>query len=121
MSKYFHPAEFRNCTPACEESDMDPKFLERLDAFREFIGIPLVLTCAYRSKAYDIAKKRSGNSAHTRGLAVDILCKANSTRYKIVSGAVKFGFKRIGIGKNFIHLDMDESLTQNVIWHYYEQ
>jgi len=120
MSKYFKPAEFRRCTPACEESDMDPQFLELLDQFREFVGIPLVLTCAYRSRAYDIAKKRSGNSAHTRGKAVDILCQSNATRFRIVYAALHFGFRRIGIGKNFVHLDKDASLPQCVIWTYYE-
>lgn len=119
MSKYFSPAEFQRCSPACKESDMDPDFLERLDQFREFVGIPLMLTCAYRSKAYDKAKGRTGNSAHTRGLAVDIRCNASDTRWRIVSAAVCFGFKRIGIGKGFIHLDMDPSLPQGVIWHYY--
>ena len=120
MSKYFKPAEFRNCTPACEERDMNPQFLELLDQFREYVGIPLVLTCAYRSRAYDIQKKRSGNSAHTRGKAVDILCRSNANRFKIVAGAVHFGFRRIGIGKDFIHLDNDETLPQGVMWTYYE-
>lgn len=120
MSKYFAPAEFKRCTPSCTIDQMDAAFLNRLDQFREFVGIPLVLTCAYRSKAWEKAHGRTGNSAHTRGLAVDIRCNASDTRYRIVMAAVCFGFKRIGIGKNFIHLDLDPSLPQGVIWHYYE-
>ena len=34
--------------------------------------------------------------------------------------ALKVGFKRIGVGKTFIHLDDDMTLPQNVIWNYYE-
>lgn len=29
------------------------------------------------------------------------------------------GFNRIGVGKTYIHADNDNSLAQNVIWHYY--
>ena len=119
MSKYFHPSEFTRCTPSCKIEQMDPAFLALLDDFREFVGIPLVLNCAYRSKAWERSKGRSGNSAHTRGKAVDIRCNTNVNRWRIVAGAVQFGFRRIGIGKTFIHLDNDESLPQGVIWHYY--
>lgn len=120
MSKYFKPAEFVRCTPSCKIEDMDPAFLEVLDNIRETAGIPLVLNCAFRSKAWDLAKGRSGNSAHTRGKAADIRCLTNATRLKIVKAAILCGVKRIGIGKTFVHVDIDESLSQNVMWHYYE-
>lgn len=120
MSKYFAPAEFLRCSPACSIKQMDGDFLDTLDRVREAAGIPLLLTCAYRSREWDLAKGRSGNSAHTRGKAVDIRCNASSTRWKIVRAALACGITRIGIGKTFIHLDADASLPQGVIWHYYE-
>ena len=119
-SKYFAPAEFKRCIPSCSIEDMDQRFLNTLDAIRALAGIPLVLNCAYRSVAWDRAKGRSGNSAHTRGLAADIRCNANGTRSKIITAALRLGVSRIGIGKNFVHIDTDTSLPQNVIWHYYE-
>lgn len=119
-AKYFKEAEFKRCTPSCSLQDMDQGFMQTLDALRSISGIPLVLNCAYRSRAYDLKKGRSGNSAHTRGKAVDIRCNSNSTRSKIVASALALGITRIGIGKNFIHVDTDASLPQNVIWHYYD-
>lgn len=95
-------------------------FLILLDEIREDAGIPLVLNCAYRSVEYDKSKGRSGNSAHTRGVAVDIRCNSSATRHKIICAAITNGITRIGIGKNFIHLDADDSLPQNVIWTYYD-
>ena len=71
-SKYFKPEEFERCNPSCSIEDMDQDFLDLLDDLREKAGTPLVLNCAYRSKEHDKAKGRSGNSAHTEGLAVDI-------------------------------------------------
>lgn len=99
---------------------MKQDFMNRLDTVRDVTGIPLVITCAYRSREYDLAKGRSGNSAHTKGMAVDIRCTTSVNAFKIVQAALKVGFTRIGIGKTFIHLDSDTSLPQNVIWNYYE-
>jgi len=99
---------------------MNQQFMTALDALRAQAGIPLVLNCAYRSVQWDKSKGRSGNSAHTRGKAADIRCNASATRMKIVRAALALGFKRIGIGKDYVHVDMDLSLPQNVIWHYYK-
>lgn len=120
MSKYFNASEFRRCSPACDISQMSPAFLALLDRVREAAGIPLVLNCAYRSVAYEKKKGRSGNSAHTRGLAVDIRCNTSANRYKIIRAALECGISRIGVGKTFVHLDSDPSLVQGVIWDYYE-
>lgn len=118
-SKYFAPEEFQRCTPSCSINDMQQDFLDLLDDIREYLGHPLLLSSAYRSKAYDLSKGRSGNSAHTRGRAVDIVCNSSATRYKIVRAALLYGVCRIGIGKNFVHIDNDETLPQGVIFHYY--
>ena len=119
MSKYFKASEFRACTPSCHIDQMDERFMALLDCIREAAGIPLVLNSAYRSRDWEFSHGRSGNSAHTRGLAVDIRCNTSTNRYRIVAGAIVCGFKRIGIGKTYIHLDVDSSLPQAVIWHYY--
>lgn len=119
-SKYFKEPEFKRCVPSCSLQDMNQQFMTALDALRAQAGIPLVLNCAYRSVQWDKSKGRSGNSAHTRGKAADIRCNASATRMKIVRAALALGFKRIGIGKDYIHVDMDSSLPQNVIWHYYK-
>lgn len=117
--RYFSQAEFKRCTPSCSMTQMDDNFLRTLDLVREYAGIPLVLNCAYRSAAYDKAKGRNGNSAHTRGKAVDIRCNASTTRWKIVRAAIDAGIRRIGIGSTFVHLDNDDTLPQCVMWHYY--
>lgn len=120
MSRYFSESEFRRCEPPCSEKNMNPTFMARLDSLREKCGIPLVINCAYRSRDWDLRKGRSGNSAHTKGVAVDIRCNASATRFKIVSAALELGFKRIGIGKTFVHLDADVDLPQGVMFDYYE-
>lgn len=117
--KYFEEREFNNCIPSCKMSDMDSRLLDILDKLREDAGIPIVLNCAYRSKDWDKRRGRSGNSAHCKGLAVDIRCNDSTNRYKIINSALSLGITRIGVAKSFIHLDIDESLPQNVMWDYY--
>ena len=119
MSKYFTASEFQRCSPSCSIKQMDADFLDLLDRVRERAGIPLVLNCAYRSKEWDQAKGRTGNSAHTRGKAVDIRCNTSQNRYRIVKAALECGVRRIGIAKTYVHLDNDTSLPQGVIWDYY--
>lgn len=117
--KYFIESEFNRCVPSCSMSDMDSDFLKLLDELREKCGFPLVISCAYRSREWDLSKGRSGNSAHTKGCAVDIIYNSSSTAYAIVKNAMELGINRIGIGKNFIHIDNDDSLPQNVLFNYY--
>lgn len=118
ISKYFSPAEFQACSPSCNINDMDQRFLNILDQIREEVGQPLSITSAYRTKKWDQSKGRSGNGAHTKGLAVDFLCKTGTLRAKIVAAALQCGIHRIGIASDFVHVDIDDTLPQNVIWTY---
>ena len=98
MSKYFSPSEFKKCVPSCSIEDMDGGFLALLDKVREKAGIPIVLNCAYRSREWDKSKGRSGNSAHTRGKAVDIRCNTSENRYKIIKAALSVASAVSGLG-----------------------
>ena len=118
-AKYFKESEFRNCVPSCSLQDMSQELMYMLDEAREIAGIPFVLNSAYRSKEWEKSKKRTGNYANTRGMAVDIRCNADNNRYIIIQALLQVGFNRIGIGKTYIHADIDRTLTQRVVWHYY--
>lgn len=118
MYRYFSDKEFKACSPSCSINDMDKEFMDKLDILREKADIPLVITSAYRSKEWDLSKGRSGNGAHTKGVAVDIRCNNSHNRFLILKAALEIGFKRIGIANTFIHVDDDSSLPQEVIWGY---
>lgn len=105
MSKYFHDLEFKACTPGCDIKQMDEMFLRRLDTLREACGFPLVLNCAYRSPEWDKERGRSGNSYHTKGIAVDIRCYDSCKRAVIVRRALILGFS-VGVYSSFLHIDM---------------
>lgn len=119
-SKYFSESEFQRCTPSCSLQDMDQHTMDMFDRAREIAGIPFVIVCAYRTKAWDEARGRSGNGAHTKGYALDIRCNTNRNRWKIWNALVAAGFTRLGDGDGFVHADNDPGLPQNVIWNYYK-
>ena len=116
-AKYFKEAEFKRCVPSCSLQQMDQAFMNTLDALRAQAGIPLVLTSAYRSSAWDKSKGRTGTGAHTKGKAADIRCNSSATRLKIVQAALALGIRRIGVAGTFVHVDTDKSLPDG-IWTY---
>lgn len=116
--KYFKPEEFKRCQPSCDIDQMEPELLRLLDLLREKVHFPIVLNSAYRSVEYEKQMGRSGSSAHTLGQAVDIRCTSVSRRFKIVKAAFEVGFTRIGIDKNFIHLDTSLTHDDFVLWLY---
>lgn len=119
VAKYFSESEFKRCTPPCSLQDMSQALMLRLDNVRRMACIPLVINSAFRSIAYEKSRGRSGTSSHCKGLAVDIRCNSDANRWKIVKALIDNGFTRIGIGKTYIHADIDTNKTQGVIWHYY--
>lgn len=118
VSRFFSDEEFTRCKPSCKREDICEDSLRRLDECRALAGCPFILNSAYRPRQYELAKGRSGNSAHTLGRAFDIRCSDNVQRYRIVSAAIACGFNRIGIGRGFIHLDDAISLPTHRIWLY---
>lgn len=117
VPKYFSEKEFQ--AVGCSLRDMHPELLRMLDLARREAGVPFVITSALRTVQNELSQGRSGNSAHTRGRAVDIACGGSWARYRIVIGALKAGFQRIGIHERYVHLDNDdEVLPSPRIWTY---
>ena len=119
MYRYFSDIEFQRCTPPCSIKDMDADFMFKLDNARHISKIPFVPLSGFRSKIWELEEGRDGSSSHTKGIAIDLKADNSSSRYQILQALILSGFSRIGIGKNFIHADLDKSKAQNVIWHYY--
>ena len=120
--RYFKIEEF-NC-PCCDKQNMDSDFLLRLDEARRNSGVKFVITSGYRCENYQKALKKRGYetahgvSPHQKGVACDISAKNDKDRYAIISALMYVGFGRIGVGSNFVHVDMDLDRNPDRIWHY---
>ena len=99
-------------------ADLKPELLDMLDKARELAGIPFVITSGLRTPAYNKSIGGASNSAHLRGYAVDIRVRNSQERAIILDACKKVGFNRIGVGKTFLHVDCDPSLTPDVVWLY---
>lgn len=108
MSKYFKEIEYK----------MDVDFLAKLDQARELANIPFIINSAYRSEEHNRHIGGKENSSHLRGLAVDISVTDSRTRFIVLEALISVGFNRIGIANTFIHVDLDLSKSDNVIWTY---
>ena len=116
--KNFKTSEFDSPDEIGSGNLMDKRFLEMLDNAREIAGVSFRITSGYRSKSHN--KKVGGvpQSSHRLGKACDIACTSSRHRFKIVNALIEAGFNRIGIAKNFIHVDNDNNKVGQVIWTY---
>ena len=97
---------------------MDREFLQMLDKARDIAGVPFRITSGYRSESHNRKVGGVPKSSHRLGMACDIACSDSRSRFKIVSSLMSAGFNRIGIAKNFIHVDNDKNKSSDVIWTY---
>lgn len=121
LTDHFDSDEFRcKCGNAdCTQKPMDVAFVARLEGARKLAGVPFAIQSGYRCPEYNATLKGAvEDSAHTKAMAADVACNGSGERYDIVSGALLAGFRRIGIGKTFVHLDTDPEKPQDVIWLY---
>lgn len=123
MYKYFNLYEFRSPDDDGSGEKMVPEFIALLDKAREAAGMPFKITSGYRTWEHNshliaMGYKASPNSSHLKGLAADISATSSAQKYAIVTALLSVGFNRIGIGANFIHVDMDDSKPSNLIWTY---
>jgi uncharacterized protein YcbK (DUF882 family) len=80
--------------------------------------VPFQINSSWRSEGHNERVGGSATSSHLYGLAVDIACSESRGRWRIVQSLIKVGFKRIGIAEDFIHVDIDETKEQHLIWVY---
>ena len=122
--KFFTLDEFDSPDMKGSGENMNMDFVRKLDEAREYAKVPFKINSGYRTKEYNISLKKRGfkaspTSAHMEGLAADISTPDSKTRFLVLESLIRVGFKRIGIGKTFIHADTSETKSQEVLWHYY--
>ena len=116
--KYFKLEEFDSPDEPGSGKRMHKEIMHMLDAVRKKLGKPIKINSGYRTVARN--KKIGGvnDSSHLKGLAADISCSNSVDRFKLLNLLLEAGFNRIGIAKSFIHIDIDKTKSQNVIWGY---
>jgi hypothetical protein len=96
---------------------MDPAFVYQLDGIRRSSGVVMVINSGFRCYMHNLSII-SPTSSHLLGLAVDIKTFSSRGRYLLIKAAQEAGIPRIGIAKDFIHLDVDHNKPGSLIWTY---
>lgn len=117
-TKHFKSSEFDSPDVPGSGSNMSSVFIEILEKIRSEVMYTFQIDSGFRTVKHNNNIGGKSNSSHLRGLAVDIFCVSDHIRFLIIQSAIKNGVKRIGIGNNFIHLDFDDSLPQEVVFLY---
>lgn len=113
--------EIEERVPVCKhgtKENLNVSLLQILNRLERRLEYQLDYSSGYRCPECNLKAGGVKDSAHLRGLAVDIRCHTSQERCKVDNGAVELGIRRRGIGKNIIHLDVDTSLPQDVLWLY---
>lgn len=118
LSKHFNSQEFDSPDAEFSGLKMNPFLIEKLQELRDLIDEPVKINSGYRTYEQNIKVGGSIKSSHMAGLAVDIHCINSTDRFNILQAAMHCGFVRIGIGKTFIHLDIDFAKPYDVVWLY---
>ena len=120
QSQYFNTdrADFDSPDVSGSRDQMDTAFLDKLSEARQYADTPFKISSGYRTTYHNLRVGGVNGSSHTKGLAVDIIAYDSKERYRIIRGLLTAGFHRIGVSKNFVHVDDDSESPPNVIWTY---
>lgn len=103
-----------------DTTHLAPELLDILTQLEGHMGFELTITSGQRAPEYNLKVGGVPDSEHTYDPAegVDILCKQGITRYKMLKWLFQHDIRRIGVGKNFLHIGIAEDKPQFVVWLY---
>ena len=107
--KYFSLDEFDSPDEAGSGSKMCCKLLKKLDKIRADFGSPLRVNSGFRTTMHNAVVGGRVGSSHLKGVAVDLHCNNSGDRTKLLKAIYKNGINRVGIGKTFLHIDIDNN------------
>lgn len=122
MSYDFFTSKELMCKCGCGEEKMNPSFMTKIVAGRRESSFRWSVTSAYRCKQHNRAVSNTGDyGPHTLGRALDIQVKTSQQRWFLVDLFRRLGMTRIGIGKDFVHVDdmtAEDGTAEEVMWTY---
>ena len=116
--KYFTYGEFDSPDLKDSGKNVSDELINMLDIVRKKYGKSVVINSGYRTPEHNKSAGGKPDSSHLKGLAVDIACNNSTDRFLLEGILREVGFKRIGVAKTFIHVDIDKDKSQNVLWTY---
>lgn len=117
LTRNFKRSEF-TCHCGCGADDIKQVLVDKLQVMRNATGVPIKINSGVRCKTHNKEIGSSDTSSHLTGDAVDVQAEGDAQRADILLSAVHAGFSRIGLRKDFIHLDIDGGKNSPRVWLY---
>ena len=110
--------------PHTKPDQIDPNLIALCNRIEMNTVLKLIVTSGVRCPACNATDGGKPASAHLpdkNGIshALDISVSTSHERYILMKELLKDGVCRIGVGKTFLHLDLNKDNPQEVIWDYY--
>lgn len=111
----------RDRIPVCEHGDknlISQDIILALGRLEAMLGYQLEFSSGFRCPLCNAKAGGVKKSAHLVGKAADAMTDNSSERFELLEAIFMAGFKRIGIHRRFIHVDVDTDLPQRKLWLY---
>ena len=122
ISKNFSKSEIE-CKCGCGAIAISPDQVMLLQGIRDFVKRPVNIASAVRCRSHNTNIGSKDTSSHIDDgdrmcEATDIMARTSREKFEIIQGASRNGCIRIGVGKDFVHVDTDKRKSQRVVWTY---
>jgi zinc D-Ala-D-Ala carboxypeptidase len=105
----------------CGKVNMNPEFLQKLQALRTAYAKPMRITSGYRCPDHPVEAQKTVSGAHTSGRAADVAVQGHDA-HELLKLAFQFGFTGIGVQQKgtgrFVHLDTLTEFPRPNVWSY---
>jgi uncharacterized protein YcbK (DUF882 family) len=118
LTEHFDASEFLCPCGKCDGGRMDPKFIEKLERFRQMFSQPVRILSGFRCTAHNKKIGGAGGSMHVQGRAVDFVVATDADRYQALRIAFSV-FGGVGVNNGSIHVD-DRNAAEARCWTYYK-
>jgi zinc D-Ala-D-Ala carboxypeptidase len=106
------------CRCGCGYLSISPLLVTMLEDAFSILEYTPTITSGCRCETYNEKVGGVAGSSHTTGRAVDIGIHSDAERFTVMKALCDVGFNRLGLGKSFIHADIDPNKNSNRIWVY---
>ena len=108
----------RFACPCCKKNLFDPRLERLVEEIEKAVDWKIPINSGYRCEKHNRAIGGSVSSSHLKGLAVDLGVNWSRIRFFVLKKAIELGISRIGVARNFIHIDIDDEKDPDVVWTY---
>ena len=112
ITEHFSKKEF-DCKCGCGTGEINRVLVQNLEMARRDLKRPMRINSGIRCLNHNRAIGSRDTSSHIKCVAADIGCTSMDDRHELLSILLKY-FKRVGVHKQFIHVDVDNEKPKGV-------